>query len=70
MNYVTQYRSVVLKGRAPIKERNKQKREAMRNLHYLKDIILDIFESRKAELKKDGKMDSGFHLYNFIFSPN
>lgn len=27
----------------------------MSNLHYLKDITLDAFESRKAELKGDGK---------------
>ncbi|WP_144755053.1 tyrosine-type recombinase/integrase [Bartonella saheliensis] len=50
-----QWRSVLREGRDPIKERNKQKREAMRNLHYLKDIALDAFESRKAELKNDGK---------------
>ncbi|MET3560868.1 integrase [Bartonella japonica] len=50
-----QWRSVLHEGRDPIKEREKQKREAMRNLHYLKDIALDTFESRKAELKGDGK---------------
>ncbi|WP_081651658.1 tyrosine-type recombinase/integrase [Bartonella birtlesii] len=50
-----QWRAVLREGRDPIKERNKQKREAMRNLHYLKDIALDAFESRKAELKGDGK---------------
>ncbi len=50
-----QWRSVLHDGRDPIKEREKQKREAMRNLHYLKDIALDTFESRKAELKGDGK---------------
>ena len=38
----------------PIKERERQRREAARNLHYLKDIALDAFESRKAELKGDG----------------
>lgn len=27
----------------------------MRNLHYLKDITLNTFENRKAELKEDGK---------------
>ncbi|EJF98583.1 hypothetical protein MEI_00481, partial [Bartonella vinsonii subsp. arupensis Pm136co] len=51
----TQWRSVLREGRDPIKEREKQKREAMRNLHYLKDIALDAFETRKAELKNDGK---------------
>ncbi|MBX4335601.1 tyrosine-type recombinase/integrase [Bartonella raoultii] len=49
------WRSVLHEGRDPIKERNKQKREAISNLHYLKDIALDAFESRKAELKGDGK---------------
>ncbi|OPB33923.1 protein of unknown function (DUF4102) [Bartonella taylorii] len=56
----TGWRSVLREGRDPIKERNKQKREAMRNLHYLKDIALDAFESRKAELKGDGKDGNWF----------
>lgn len=38
----------------PIKDRQRQKREAARNLHNLKDIAADAFESRKAELKGDG----------------
>ncbi|MET3559663.1 integrase [Bartonella japonica] len=50
-----QWRSVLHEGRDPIKEREKQKREAISNLHYLKDIALDTFETRKAELKNDGK---------------
>ncbi|GAA5099562.1 tyrosine-type recombinase/integrase [Bartonella acomydis] len=52
---VNKWRSVLREGRDPIKERDKQKREAISNLHYLKDIALDAFESRKAELKGDGK---------------
>ncbi|GAA5100808.1 tyrosine-type recombinase/integrase [Bartonella acomydis] len=56
----TGWRSVLREGRDPIKERNKQKREAISNLHYLKDIALDAFESRKAELKGDGKNGSWF----------
>ncbi|CDO49938.1 phage integrase [Bartonella tribocorum] len=36
----------------PIKERNSQACEAMRHLHYLKDIALNAFESHKAELKE------------------
>ncbi|VEJ45262.1 tyrosine-type recombinase/integrase [Bartonella vinsonii] len=56
----TQWRSVLNEGRDPINEREKQKREAMRNLHYLKDIALDAFESRKAELKGDGKNGDWF----------
>ncbi|WP_375682036.1 tyrosine-type recombinase/integrase [Bartonella sp. CE47NXGY] len=51
----TGWRAVLREGRDPIKERNKQKREAISNLHYLKDIAVDAFESRKAELKRDGK---------------
>ncbi len=51
----TGWRSVLREGRDSIKERDEQKREAMRNLHYLKNIALDAFESRKAELKRDGK---------------
>lgn len=38
----------------PIKDRERQKREAARNLHLFKDIAVDAFESRKAELKGDG----------------
>ncbi|WP_208442520.1 tyrosine-type recombinase/integrase, partial [Bartonella raoultii] len=55
-----QWRSVLHEGRDPIKERNKQKREAISNLHYLKDIALDAFETRKAELKGDGKDGNWF----------
>ncbi|WP_208433254.1 tyrosine-type recombinase/integrase [Bartonella taylorii] len=55
-----QWRSVLHEGRDPIKEREKQKREAISNLHYLKDIALDAFESRKAELKGDGKAGDWF----------
>ncbi len=32
----------------------------MRNLHYLKDIALETLESRKAELKDDGKEGDWF----------
>ncbi len=55
-----QWRSVLHEGRDPIKEREKQKREAISDLHYLKDIALDAFESRKAELKDDGKAGDWF----------
>lgn len=48
-------RSKVRGGLDPIKERERERREAARNLHLLKDIALDAFESRKAELKGDGK---------------
>ncbi|WP_375643432.1 MULTISPECIES: tyrosine-type recombinase/integrase [unclassified Bartonella] len=59
----TGWRAVLREGRDPIKEREKQKREAISNLHYLKDIALDTFETRKAELKNDGESCNWFlHL--------
>ncbi|MGF7157564.1 hypothetical protein GGR09_000926 [Bartonella heixiaziensis] len=53
-------------GCDPIKESEKQKREAMHNLYCLKDIALDTFKSRKAELKngsKNGNWFSPLKLY-------
>ncbi len=47
------FRAMVRENIDPIKERERNKREAARNLHLLKDIALDAFESRKAELKGD-----------------
>lgn len=44
----------------PIKERERQRREDARHMHLLKDIALDAFESRKAELKGDGKAGRWF----------
>ncbi len=49
-----QWRALVRQGLDPIKERERQRREAARNIHKLTDIALDAFESRKAELKGDG----------------
>ncbi|UNE53581.1 Arm DNA-binding domain-containing protein [Bartonella machadoae] len=46
----TKWWSILHEARDPIKEH-----ETMRNLYYLKDIAVDAFESRKAELKNDGK---------------
>ena len=48
------WRTTVRDGTDPIKERERQRREAMRNLHLLKDIAVSAFDSRKAELKGDG----------------
>ena len=48
------WRILVRQGLDPIKERERQRREAARNIHKLADIALDAFESRKAELKGDG----------------
>lgn len=47
-------RALVRQGKDPIKERERQRREAERNQHTLADVALDAFESRKAELKGDG----------------
>ena len=54
------WRAVVRQSLDPIKERERERREAARTLHYLKDIALDAFESRKAELKGDGKAGRWF----------
>ena len=54
------WRGYVRRGLDPIKERERQRREAERNLHVLNDIALDAFESRKAELKGDGKAGRWF----------
>ena len=48
------WRRLAHDGVDPIKERERLRRVAARNLHLLKDIAADAFESRKAELKGDG----------------
>lgn len=48
------WRGMVRAGKDPIKERERERREAARNIHLLKDIAKDTFEARKAELKGDG----------------
>ncbi|MEP3345172.1 MAG: Arm DNA-binding domain-containing protein [Litoreibacter sp.] len=57
-----EWRTVVRSGLDSIKERQREKWEAERNLHLLKDIAADAFESRKAELKGDGKAGRWFSL--------
>lgn len=54
------WRAVVRDGKDAIKERERQRRETERNLNILSDIALDAFESRKAELKGDGKAGRWF----------
>lgn len=49
------WQSEVREGKDAIKERERQRRVAARNMHILSEIALDAFESRKAELKGDGK---------------
>lgn len=49
-----------LQPKDPINVRRRQKEEAVRNLHLLKHVAADAFESRKAELKGDGKAGRWF----------
>lgn len=53
-------RAAARSGLDPISQREKQKREAVKRLHLLKDVADDAFESRKAELKGDGKAGRWF----------
>ncbi|MBH9974473.1 MULTISPECIES: site-specific integrase [Bartonella] len=55
-----QWRKAVRANQDPIKLRDKQKHDAARNLHVLREIALDAFEARKAELKGDGKAGRWF----------
>jgi len=54
------WRGVVRDNRDPIKERERLQREAEKNLHVLGEVAKDAFESRKAELKGDGKAGRWF----------
>ena len=54
------WRAVVRAGKDPIKERDRESREAERNLRTLADVAEDAFEARKAELKGDGKAGRWF----------
>ncbi|WP_246139577.1 tyrosine-type recombinase/integrase [Phaeobacter marinintestinus] len=55
-----EYRRLVARGIDPIKDRVRQRLEAARDLNILRDVALDAFESRKAELKDDGKAGRWF----------
>ncbi|MBF9057943.1 integrase arm-type DNA-binding domain-containing protein [Rhodobacterales bacterium HKCCSP123] len=55
-----EWRGVVRQGKDAIKERERLRQAAERNAHLLHDIALDAFESRKAELKGDGKAGRWF----------
>lgn len=54
------WRAVVRQGKDAIKERERQRRDAERNMNFLSVIARDAFESRKAELKGDGKAGRWF----------
>lgn len=47
-------RAVVRSGKDPIREREKDREDGIRNMHRLADIARDAFEARNAELKGDG----------------
>lgn len=47
-------------GRDPIRERQKRRVEAQRNLHLFRDIARDAFEARKSELRGGGKAGRWF----------
>ena len=47
-------RALVRNGTDPIKQRERDRREAESRLHILSDIASEAFESRKAELRGDG----------------
>ncbi|HDY96311.1 hypothetical protein LCGC14_0153800 [marine sediment metagenome] len=54
------WRRVSQQGLDPIKQRQTDIRAAERNMHLLSDVARDAFESRKAELKGDGKAGRWF----------
>ncbi|NEI66876.1 tyrosine-type recombinase/integrase [Rhizobium leguminosarum] len=54
------WRGIAAKGLDPISERERERREAEKRLHLLEDVAADAFESRKAELKGDGKAGRWF----------
>lgn len=56
----TKWRALAAQEIDPIKQREKERREALRNLHLLKDIAEDAFNSRKADLKGDGEAGRWF----------
>lgn len=54
------WRGMVRQGKDPIKERERERREAARERHTLHAVADEAFEARKAELKGDGKAGRWF----------
>ncbi|KEJ89811.1 tyrosine-type recombinase/integrase [Sulfitobacter donghicola] len=50
----THWRTMAKAGVDPVKAREKERRDALRNLHQFADVARDAFEARKAELKDEG----------------
>ncbi|WGW04533.1 tyrosine-type recombinase/integrase [Tropicibacter oceani] len=55
-----EWRGVARAGKDPVKERERQAREAARADQTLRTVALEAFEARKAELKGDGKAGRWF----------
>lgn len=53
-------RKIARSGKDPIREREKQKRDARRDQHIFRDVALEAYETKKAELKDDGKAGGWF----------
>lgn len=49
------WRKVVRDGKDPIKERERQRRQAAKADHTLDAVAIEAFEARKAELRDDGR---------------
>ncbi len=58
--YAEKWRSIVRQGKDPIKERERQQREAAKADYTLETVAEEAFEARKAELRDDGKAGRWF----------
>jgi integrase len=58
--HADKWRAVVRQGKDPIKERERERKEAARERHILSVVARNAFEARKAELKDDGKAGRWF----------
>lgn len=56
----SEYRTLVIRGIDPIEHRRRERLKAVRDRYLLRDMALDAFESRKADLKGDGKAGRWF----------
>jgi len=56
------WQAVVRTGKDAVKERERLRRDAERNMHILRDVALDAFESRKADRRKCGLSTTTPHM--------
>jgi integrase len=54
------WRSVARAGRDPIVERERERRDAVRNMHTLEEVAKDAFDAQKAGLRGEGKAGRWF----------